>query len=611
MFETLMNTYHVKADVYRRRHEELAAKMEEQAARISLQTRLNQEIVDKKSNTSKQQSELLQKQRTLVLDRQSLELEQRALEALLGEQELPIMDDQNPPEAETLRTRIQAVKGALAEIEGQRRKGILETLAAQTRRLGKLSAAPTSVEGMNTGLLLQEHGLLDLTDRHLAKSGIPLSTNGCRTALDSLSELLARAKRLVQPLTDASDFLPPLTETQVAELQEQAVELEGFLKTWNQLDDDYEEAARIPSGERDERLRHLEERLREEASRMERSLRNIQTLTQDVLVKQARQGHLAAMSAQSVQRLAALLGMQEDERSKLPPRLQNLLSSPLSADIRSALAESSSYEQCATALGADAAMHLQALKPWADNHVAQGPFLLGADSELIQKKQGKKDTAFIKDSHAANGDYNDLKNLGKFIYHVTALSNLLDVTGLPDAGSVALQGLQPRQAGRRGGASLSAENEATVPNTTVSMRDASVINSQNKVAASSNRNEAMRVYVKQGEEGVKGHVEEANVAWQKVKAAKEQGLTDEEAEKTDAQASREAALRTPVMLRFPIRIEYLGKFDKDPVHMADNLRLLDGTPVPPQDIECLIHHQWVEIASEDFLAALKAMLTHR
>ena len=56
-----------------------------------------------------------------------------------------------------------------------------------------------------------------------------------------------------------------------------------------------------------------------------------------------------------------------------------------------------------------------------------------------------------------------------------------------------------------------------------------------------------------------------------------------------------AAQATAIMLRFPIRAEYLGKFGKDPIHLTANLELLDGTPVPPADIEVLVHRDWIGI----------------
>ncbi len=62
-----------------------------------------------------------------------------------------------------------------------------------------------------------------------------------------------------------------------------------------------------------------------------------------------------------------------------------------------------------------------------------------------------------------------------------------------------------------------------------------------------------------------------------------------------------------IMLRFPIRAEYLGKFDKDPVHLTDNLELLDGTPVPAEDIEILVHREWVAITKEELQESYQEM----
>lgn len=69
----------------------------------------------------------------------------------------------------------------------------------------------------------------------------------------------------------------------------------------------------------------------------------------------------------------------------------------------------------------------------------------------------------------------------------------------------------------------------------------------------------------------------------------------------------EAAQSIAIMLRFPIRAEHLGKLNKDPVHFSKNLELLDGTPVPPDDIEVLLHGRWMSIVDPGFLKAYREM----
>ena len=154
-------------------------------------------------------------------------------------------------------------------------------------------------------------------------------------------------------------------------------------------------------------------------------------------------------------------------------------------------------------------------------------------------------------------------NIGKYTYHVTALANILRAAGK----GISVTGLSPGQGGLSGG---SCEIASTTKDFNgVNIKDASVVNSQNKVAASSNRQSAMKVYISQREDHVDKEMKDG---------------------KSDL-----AAQATAIMLRFPIRAEYLGKFGKDPIHLTANLELLDGTPVPPGDIEVLVHRDWIGI----------------
>jgi hypothetical protein len=216
---------------------------------------------------------------------------------------------------------------------------------------------------------------------------------------------------------------------------------------------------------------------------------------------------------------------------------------------------------------------LKMLSNVKENDVVQGFFLLVKDK--LARPGDKKDDEFFALTQSAQGDYNSPDNIGKYTYHVTALANILREVGK----GISVTGLSPSKGGLSGGSCEIASNTETFHGSNV--KDASVVNSQNKVAASSNRNEAMKVYINQREDKVNQHMTEKNEG--------------------------EAAKDTAIMLRFPIRAEYLGKFDKDPIHLTDNLQLLDGTPVPPGDIELLVHRQWVSITDGTFLATFREM----
>lgn len=226
--------------------------------------------------------------------------------------------------------------------------------------------------------------------------------------------------------------------------------------------------------------------------------------------------------------------------------------------------------------------------------VVQGYFLLkkngskpGVDSLVNKPDDPVADRAFFADTQSVQGSYNDPSNIGKYTYHVTALGNILrknrvDVDGVAQVRTEGISqgGLSPGQGGKSGGSCEIADKSRDFHGTNI--KDASVVNSQNKVAASSNRAQAMKVYITQRENHVDLEMGKKN--------------------------DKDAALATAVMLRFPVRAEYLGKFGKDPIHLADNLELLDGTPVPPGDIEMLIHRQWVSITDPTVLANYQQML---
>jgi len=211
------------------------------------------------------------------------------------------------------------------------------------------------------------------------------------------------------------------------------------------------------------------------------------------------------------------------------------------------------------------------------------------------------DSSFLNATHSAQGDFNDPANLGKYTYQLTALSNILNKVRIPEAEvgtdrvterleGISVQGLLPGKGGQAGGSS--ALSDARVAFAGTDIKSASVVNSQNKVASASARQESMRTYIMQREQTV-----------DELQAQAQRELTE-----AQQNATAEAAVKaSSVMLRFPLRAEYLGKFDKDPVHLTANLALLDGTPVPPEDIEILVHHQWMPITSQAFQTSYREL----
>jgi hypothetical protein len=233
------------------------------------------------------------------------------------------------------------------------------------------------------------------------------------------------------------------------------------------------------------------------------------------------------------------------------------------------------------------------------NNVVQGYFLvvkggpkekdkLAIGSSDTKSTDGAQDKAFFEMTQSAQGDYSDPANIGKYTYHVSALANILRKTGA----GISVTGLNPSQGGLDGGSCEIADEEETVIEG-VNIKEASIVNSRNKVAVSSNRNDGMRVYVGQREDKVAESMQNAN--------------KDKPGEGQHDQHAAKAAQDTAIMLRFPIRAQYLGKFDKDPIHLTDNLELLDGTPVPPDDIEMLAHREWVCITDKTFQETYQAM----
>lgn len=168
----------------------------------------------------------------------------------------------------------------------------------------------------------------------------------------------------------------------------------------------------------------------------------------------------------------------------------------------------------------------------ARNEVVQGPFLSGGDI-----------ARFLAATESASGDLNHYENLGKFIYHVAALADVLS----PGGPRLAAAGLLPSPA-----------------------------------IVTANRPDVLRVLVNQREDMVDRLIAQGD----------------------PAQAAREGA----VILRFPIRAEYLGKFREEPTPSAAKLQLLEDAAVRPRELELLAHREWVRIADESFLAAYRGLL---
>lgn len=107
-----------------------------------------------------------------------------------------------------------------------------------------------------------------------------------------------------------------------------------------------------------------------------------------------------------------------------------------------------------------------------------------ASDVLVSPPQDDKDSAFFAQTQTADGSYNDPANLGKYIYQVTRLANILR-----KAGGIAVQGLQPGQGGKAGGSvEITGKQKEYFG---VSLQDASEVNSRQKVATSTNRKDGI------------------------------------------------------------------------------------------------------------------------
>jgi hypothetical protein len=308
---------------------------------------------------------------------------------------------------------------------------------------------------------------------------------------------------------------------------------------------------------------------------------DIQHAVQTLLTRQMQANELAKQAGASFKEVQRY--MTADPSAETTKYMQDLLKDPTRAKLKLLVDASKDLNELASKITGHKdegtlSAYLQKLRNVIQNTVVQGPFLLDSKDRLVLQPRGKDDdTDFFELTNSADGDYNDPKNLGKNTYHVTAMANILRAIG----SGISVTGLSPGQGGKLGGSCEIADSKRDFSNTGVDIKEGSVVNSQNKVAASSNRSDAMRVYIKQRED----HVD-----------------SEMKAGKSDA-----AAKDTAMMLRFPIRAEYLGKFGKDPMHLTANLELLDGTPVPPKDIECLVHGQWIGITDSNFIATFMEM----
>jgi len=230
----------------------------------------------------------------------------------------------------------------------------------------------------------------------------------------------------------------------------------------------------------------------------------------------------------------------------------------------------------------------------------------GATPDALVRDPGDDadDAAFFASTTSARGDFNDPANLGKYVYQVSRLANIL--RGL-DTG-IAAEGLLPGRGGKPGGSvGITGDVETTYGK--VSLQAASEVNSLEKVATTTNRKDGSRIYVEQREKHVAEAMDKAGAALTAAQSAAGRDDRENEARERrehDEQAAL-AAQGTAIMLRFPIRAEYLGKFNQDPIHLTRNLELLDGTPVPKDDIEVLQHGRWIPIVDETFLAGYREM----
>jgi len=217
-------------------------------------------------------------------------------------------------------------------------------------------------------------------------------------------------------------------------------------------------------------------------------------------------------------------------------------------------------------------------------------FQIDTKNELVQPSNEN----FKIFSACADGKFNDPVNLGKYTFHLTTLGNLLLKVGITPGqlAGIAKEGLISSVGGKDGGASQAAADGRKTFG--VSMEHASRTNSRLKVASTSNRSEGMKVYDKMFED-------KADAA---LKDARERDAGEELPLKKQGNPLDLVALgKLPIQLRFPIRAEYLGCFDNDPIHLTSNLFLLNGVEVPAEDIEALVFNGWVHISHPAFIEA--------
>jgi hypothetical protein len=557
-----------------------------------------------------QRIRLFQQQLQLTQGMQELELQKEEIQLLLKDLtnakvqfEATARKDQAEVAQKGLTLQLTAVETKIRQLQKQKEENCLATLKGYTE---KITPPKTAAECKDTAvtqnaLALQQQRLLELPAAEAAnvsrqqeyattKKFTPEMLRGMDTYMDQQQTALATAGQLVAAHELRDETTKGIPKYGTATLSERGKAQTELLKQLRALVQEacqaLETAAKTPSPvpKVPDAVVKLDEKTLGEihgaGAVTQKLLADVQDAVQIVLTSNMKTDEMAKQSGAGFKDLQRL--MTADPNKEPSPYLQTLLKNATRNVLRPLVAGSKNL----TELGQKIAIHnqkgklqeyQQKLLNVIQNKVVQGPFLLDKKNRLVRQPADEGDTDFFDLTNSAKDDYNDPKNLGKYTYHVTALQNILRTVG----SGISAQGLSPSQGGKLGGSCEIADGTRDFSDTGVDIKVGSVVNSQNKVAASSNRDDAMRIYIKQREDHV--------------------------AEEMKGGKADSAAKSTAIMLRFPIRAEYLGKFGKDPMHLSANLELLDGTPVPPKDIECLVHGQWIGITNTDFVATFKEM----
>lgn len=208
----------------------------------------------------------------------------------------------------------------------------------------------------------------------------------------------------------------------------------------------------------------------------------------------------------------------------------------------------------------------------------------GQVTTLTSHKEKLKQSEFEETSGAPKAGgvtvgYAREDNIGKYVFHLTTLRNILSHPELAKPGSGVLgSGLDPKLGGGKGGASETSEVTGDRE-----MIEGSQKHSVSRIATTSSRDN-IKLYTNQRFE-----------------------YTEEQFGK-GLYSEHDVTEREPILLRFKIEADHIPAMEIDPQHPKDKyVRLIKDIPISPDKIEALTSEGWVPLLKVDLKTLLEIM----